>query len=248
MAKQEIIFGLHAVQSLLKASPQRIQEVWIVRGRQDARVQKVLSAAQAAGIKVLPQDKKSMDSVSADGNHQGVLAYAKEGQSYTENDLYPLIEAIEGDPLIVVLDGVTDPHNLGACLRSADAAGAHALIVPKDNSVGLTEVARKVACGAADNVPLIVVTNLARCLKKMQEQGLWVAGTTGDTDKSIYDVDLTGPRVIVMGAEGTGMRRLTTETCDDLVKIPMLGSVTSLNVSVATGVVLFEVVRQRQAK
>jgi 23S rRNA (guanosine2251-2'-O)-methyltransferase len=159
-----------------------------------------------------------------------------------------LLERTEGPPLILVLDGVTDPHNLGACLRTADAAGALAVIVPKDKSATLTPVVRKVACGAAEVIPLVAVTNLARTLEKLQQRGLWVVGTAGEAEQEIYQQDLTGPLVMIMGAEGKGMRRLTREHCDFLVKLPMAGSVSSLNVSVATGVCLFEAVRQRQAK
>ena len=167
-------------------------------------------------------------------------------QNLSEADLYSIIENAGADPLILVLDGITDPHNLGACLRTADAAGVHAVVVPKDNSASLNDTARKVASGAAETVPLIVVTNLARTLKKLQQLGVWLSGAAGEAAENLYDTDLTGPRAIVMGAEGSGMRRLTRETCDQLISIPMRGSVSSLNVSVATGVVLFEVMRQRQ--
>jgi 23S rRNA (guanosine2251-2'-O)-methyltransferase len=159
-----------------------------------------------------------------------------------------LLDRTEGAPLLLVLDGVTDPHNLGACLRSADAAGALAVIVPKDKSATLTPVVRKVACGAAEVIPLVAVTNLARTLEKLQQRGLWVVGTAGEAEVSIYDQDLTGPTILIMGAEGKGMRRLTREHCDYLVNLPMAGSVSSLNVSVATGVCLFEAQRQRGAK
>ncbi len=244
MAKKETVFGLHAVQSLLESGATRITQLWVLKGRSDAKVDALIRLAKSADIHVVMQSKKTLDD-TCEGNHQGVIAFANPAKQYTENELYPLIEKTT-NPLVLVLDGVTDPHNLGACLRTADAAGCCALVVPKDNAVGLTDVAKKVACGAAESVPVVAVTNLARALKKMQELGLWVAGTTGDTQTSLFDADLTGPRVIVMGAEGNGMRRLTTETCDTLVKIPMQGAVSSLNVSVATGVVLFEVMRQRQ--
>lgn len=245
MAKQEMVFGLHSVQALLKAAPQRVQKLVLMRGRQDDRVQKISNAAKNNDIPVEIADRKTMDNMGEEGNHQGVIAFVNPGKTYDEHDLYELLEGLDSTPLLLVLDGVTDPHNLGACIRSADAAGVHAVIIPKDNSAGLTESARKVASGAADAVPLIVVTNLARTLKALQEKGLWVSGAAGEAEQTVFEADLRGPRVIVMGAEGTGMRRLTRETCDELVKIPMAGSVSSLNVSVATGVVLFEVVRQR---
>lgn len=245
MAKQEMVFGLHSVQALLKAAPQRVQKLVLMRGRQDDRVQKISNAAKNNDIPVEIADRKAMDNMGEEGNHQGVIAFVNPGKTYDEHDLYELLERLDTTPLLLVLDGVTDPHNLGACIRSADAAGVHAVIIPKDNSAGLTESARKVASGAADSVPLIVVTNLARTLKALQEKGLWVSGAAGEAEQTVFEADLRGPRVIVMGAEGTGMRRLTRETCDELVKIPMAGSVSSLNVSVATGVVLFEVVRQR---
>lgn len=245
MAKQEMVFGLHSVQALLKAAPQRVQKLVLMRGRQDDRVQKISNAAKNNDIPVEIADRKAMDNMGEEGNHQGVIAFVNPGKTYDEHDLYELLENLESTPLLLVLDGVTDPHNLGACIRSADAAGVHAVIIPKDNSAGLTESARKVASGAADAVPLIVVTNLARTLKALQEKGLWVSGAAGEAEQTVFGADLRGPRVIVMGAEGTGMRRLTRETCDELVKIPMAGRVSSLNVSVATGVVLFEVVRQR---
>ncbi|WP_075186564.1 23S rRNA (guanosine(2251)-2'-O)-methyltransferase RlmB [Teredinibacter haidensis] len=244
--KTETIFGIHAVQSLLTSAPQRICELLVVKDRQDQRVKKLLAAAQNYQIKPRFVDKRELDDL-CNGSHQGVVALAQPGKQYDEKDLLDLIDNTETDPLILVLDGVTDPHNLGACMRSADAAGVHAVVVPKDNSASLNEAARKVASGAAETVPLVVVTNLARALKNMQEKGLWVAGAAGEAKADIYHTNLTGPRVIVMGAEGEGMRRLTKEICDDLVKIPMAGSVSSLNVSVATGVVLFEVVRQRSA-
>lgn len=243
--KREIIFGLHAVQSLLKSAPERVLELLVLQGRQDQRMQQVLASAKTQGITVSEKPRKTLDGM-AEGNHQGVVAIAKPGKAHTEAYLFELIEGL-GDvpPFLLVLDGVTDPHNLGACLRTADAAGVHALIVPKDNSAGLTETARKVACGAADTVPLIPVTNLSRTLKTLQEKGVWIVGTAGEVELNIYQAPLTGPLALVMGAEGKGMRRLTREHCDHLAFIPMAGGVSSLNVSVATGVALFEAVRQR---
>lgn len=256
MTGTELIYGIHAVQALLKSSPQRLRELMVLQGRKDQRVQKITDAARSAGVAVRQMDRKQLDQLceSQAGeavNHQGVIAFVSPGKTHVEPDLYQLIQNLRDngqEPFILVLDGVTDPHNLGACMRSADAAGVHAVVIPKDNSVGLNETARKVACGAGDVIPLIPVTNLARSLKKMQELGLWITGAAGEAEDHFYNAPLTGPRVIVVGAEGSGMRRLTRETCDHLVKIPMLGTVSSLNVSVATGIILFEVVRQRLAK
>lgn len=246
--KSEIIFGIHAVQSFLKSAPQRVDELIVVKDRHDQRIKKLLAFAEKQGLKPRMANKQELQTLCGEGNHQGVALLARPGITLDEKGLLEMVAELSEDPLVLVLDGVTDPHNLGACMRSADAAGVHAVVVPKDNSASLNETARKVACGAAETVPLVVVTNLARALNKLQEAGLWVAGAAGEAEADIYQADLTGPRVIVMGAEGDGMRRLTKETCDLLIKIPMMGSVSSLNVSVATGVVLFEVLRQRQAK
>ncbi len=232
------------MQALLKTAPHRLREMYVCRGRRDQKMQRIIDAVNPTGIKIQWIDKKELDA-RCDGNHQGVLAVVAAGKSLREHDLYDMLQSPATPPLVLVLDGVTDPHNLGACLRSADAAGAHALVIPKDNSVGLNDTARKVASGAAETVPLVAVTNLARCLRKLQDLGLWVTGLAGDAQVCAFATDLTGPRVIVMGAEGSGMRRLTKDTCDTLVRIPMLGSVSSLNVAVATGVILFEVQRQR---
>lgn len=242
----ETVYGIHAVQALLKSAPQRIRELWVLQGRDDQRLQKITQQAQKQNIAVVVKPRKALDDACEGNIHQGVLAFAKPGRSYDESYLYQMLEELDRTPFLLILDGVTDPHNLGACLRSADAAGVQAVVVPKDNSAGLTEVARKVACGAADTVPLVPVTNLARTLKKLQDLGIWVVGAAGEATASIYESPLQGPLAVVMGAEGTGMRRLTRETCDYLAYIPMAGEVTSLNVSVATGVCLFEAVRQRQ--
>lgn len=244
--KNEWVYGLHAVQSLLKSAPQRVSALWVLRGRNDQRLQKILQMAHANQITVVFKTRQELDTV-CDGIHQGVLALASPGQAHDEKYLLDMLEQLDVAPLLLVLDGVTDPHNLGACLRTADASGAHAVIVPKDNSAGLTEVVRKVACGAADSVPLIPVTNLARTLTDLKQAGLWVVGTSGDAPLSIFEAPLTGPLIVVMGAEGSGMRRLTREHCDHLAHIPMAGEVSSLNVSVATGVCLFEAVRQRRS-
>ena len=243
--KHELIYGLHAVQSLLKSTPQRAKELLVLRGRDDQRLQKVTQQARQLSLPVRLQTRAEMDAL-CDGNHQGVAIYATPGKLHDERFLWALLENGEHTPFLLVLDGVTDPHNLGACLRSADAAGVQAVIIPKDNSASINETVRKVACGAAETVPLIPVTNLARTLKTLQDKGVWIVGTAGESTVSIFDAPLKGPLAVVMGAEGKGMRRLTREHCDHLAYIPMVGSVSSLNVSVATGVCLFEALRQRQ--
>ncbi|WP_299021659.1 23S rRNA (guanosine(2251)-2'-O)-methyltransferase RlmB [uncultured Photobacterium sp.] len=241
----DIIFGIHAVKAVLASDPARFIEVFVLKGRQDERLLPVLNELQMLGITIQQAGRKALDDKVKGASHQGIVARVRPGKQYNENDLDDLLAGKE-NPLLLVLDGVTDPHNLGACLRNADAAGAVAVIVPKDRSAQLNATASKVACGAAEVVPLVRVTNLARTLRALQEKGVWVVGTAGEATHDLYHSKLTGPLAIVMGAEGEGMRRLTRETCDDLIKIPMAGSVSSLNVSVATGICLFEAVRQRQ--
>ncbi|MGF1693728.1 23S rRNA (guanosine(2251)-2'-O)-methyltransferase RlmB [Photobacterium kagoshimensis] len=242
----EMIFGIHAVKAVLASDPARFIEVFVLKGREDDRLQPVLDELNMLGITVQQAGRKALDDKAKGASHQGVIARVKAGKQYNENDLDTILAGKE-NPLLLVLDGVTDPHNLGACLRNADAAGAVAVIVPKDRSAQLNGTASKVACGAAEVVPLVRVTNLARTLRALQEHGVWVVGTAGEATHDVYQSKLTGPLAIVMGAEGDGMRRLTRETCDDLIKIPMAGTVSSLNVSVATGICLFEAVRQRQS-
>ncbi|MGY0220011.1 23S rRNA (guanosine(2251)-2'-O)-methyltransferase RlmB [Endozoicomonadaceae bacterium StTr2] len=243
---EDIVFGLHAVQSLMERQQDQVREIQVQRGRKGGRIEDVIEQAKAAGIDVRFVDKARLDR-QADGVHQGILARVSAATVHREHDLDDLLDKLDEPPFLLVLDGVTDPHNLGACLRTADAAGVHAVIVPKDKSASLNATARKVACGAADNVPLVQVTNLARCLKSLQERGIWITGTAGESSGNVYQANLKGPMALVMGAEGKGMRRLTREHCDALVFIPMAGSVSSLNVSVATGVCLFEAVRQRNS-
>ena len=240
------VFGLHAVQALLKTSASKIQELRLQEGRDDQRFKKVQALAEQQGVPTTWVLRSDLDEL-ADGQHQGVAALCQGAEVQDENFLAHLLDSLDRPPFLLILDGVTDPHNLGACMRSCDAAGVDAVIVPKDRSVGITPVVRKVACGAAETVPLVVVTNLARTLKFLQESGVWIIGTAGEAEQSVYDVDLKGPLALVMGAEEKGMRRLTREGCDLLVKLPMAGAVSSLNVSVATGVCLFEAVRQRTA-
>lgn len=246
MSQLEKIYGVHAVEALLRHHPKRVKQVWLAEGRNDPRVQVLLALAADARVSVGQCERREMDSW-VEGVHQGVVADVSPSQVWGEAMLEELLDRSEGAPLILVLDGVTDPHNLGACLRTADAAGALAVIVPKDKSATLNATVRKVACGAAEVIPLVAVTNLARSLEKLQQRGLWIVGTAGEAEMDLYDHDLTGPTVLIMGAEGKGMRRLTREHCDYLVKLPMAGSVSSLNVSVATGVCLFEALRQRKA-
>lgn len=239
----DVVFGIHAVSAILTRSPQDILEVFALKDREDKRLQPLLQQARQLGISIQFCNRKTLDDMTK-GQHQGIVAKARLSSGGNETDLAELL-ATEAKPFLLVLDGVTDPHNLGAILRSADAAGVHAVIAPKDRSVKLTSVVRKVACGAAESVPFITVTNLARTLRQLQDAGVWVVGTAGETETLVYQADLTGPLAIVLGAEGEGLRRLTRETCDLLVKIPMFGSVSSLNVSVAAGICLFEMVRQR---
>ncbi|WP_111979077.1 23S rRNA (guanosine(2251)-2'-O)-methyltransferase RlmB [Algibacillus agarilyticus] len=245
MSKTETIYGIHAVEAVISQEPERFLEIFALKGRDDERLNQILRLAQSNGISIQIANRKSLDDKASGGRHQGIVARVKMAPVLTENDLDVILNEKGQQTFLLVLDGVTDPHNIGACLRTADAAGAHAVIVPKDNSGGLTSTARKVACGAAEKVPFIQVTNLARTLRHIQEQGVWVIGTAGEATQTLHQAKLVGPMALVMGAEGKGMRRLTRETCDELISIPMAGSVSSLNVSVATGVCLFEVVRQR---
>ncbi|EJL6735427.1 23S rRNA (guanosine(2251)-2'-O)-methyltransferase RlmB [Vibrio alginolyticus] len=242
----EFIYGIHAVKAVLEREPERFIEAYVLKGRQDDRLMPILNDLQVCGVSIQQMTRKTLDDKARGTNHQGIIARVKPAKQLNENDIDDILAKHES-PLLLVLDGVTDPHNLGACLRNADAAGAAAIIVPKDRSAPMNATVSKVACGAAEVVPLIRVTNLARTMRTLQEKGIWFVGTAGEATHDIYQAKLTGPLAIVMGAEGDGMRRLTRETCDDLIKIPMAGSVSSLNVSVASGICLFEAVRQRIA-
>lgn len=233
------------MQSVLENEPERVIELFVLKGRNDERLTNIVNQARRFGVSVQFCQRKALDDKVRGEQHQGVVARAKPARVLDESDLDQVLEK-QDQPFLLVLDGVTDPHNLGACLRTADAAGVHAVVVPKDKSASLTATVRKVACGAAEVLPLIQVTNLSRTLKHLQDKGLWVIGTAGEAEQMIYDAKLTGPTALVMGAEGKGMRRLTRENCDELIKLPMAGSVSSLNVSVATGVCLYEIVRQRR--
>lgn len=243
----ENIYGIHAVSAFLNNAPERLIEVYVLKGREDKRLQPLLNELHRLGISVQFVNRQTLDK-KADGEvHQGIIARIQPAKELNEADLDAILKNKQS-PLLLVLDGVTDPHNLGACLRTADAAGVCAVIVPKDKSAQLSSIARKVACGAAEVIPLIRVTNLARTLRDLQnEHNIWVVGTAGEATETLYQAKLTGGLALVMGAEGDGMRRLTRENCDQLISIPMAGSVSSLNVSVATGVCLFEIVRQRLA-
>ncbi|HTY03195.1 MAG TPA: 23S rRNA (guanosine(2251)-2'-O)-methyltransferase RlmB [Rhodocyclaceae bacterium] len=243
MTETRLIHGFHAVTAKLRHAPEDVRELYVAEGRQDGRVRDLLKVAAEAGVRVLPVDAARLDGMAGGARHQGVVARVAATQKHLTVD--DVLENLSEPALLLVLDGVTDPHNLGACLRVADAAGAHAVMAPKDRACGLNATAIKVASGAADTVPYIMVTNLARSLREMQERGVWVVGAAGEAAKDIYAVDLKGPLAWVLGAEGAGLRRLTRETCDDLARIPMVGSVESLNVSVASGICLFETRRQR---
>lgn len=220
--------------------------LYVMQSREDKNRERLLGFAREAGIKVESVSRQTLDCLTHEANHQGVAALCAQADALSEADLPALLASIQMPPLLLVLDGVQDPHNFGACFRSADAAGVHAIIAPKDKAVGITPVVSKVASGAAETVPFVQVTNLARSLGTLKEHGVWVYGAASEADQSVYDIDLTVPVALVLGAEGSGLRRLTRELCDGLVKIPMQGNVASLNVSVAAGVLLFEAVRQRR--
>jgi 23S rRNA (guanosine2251-2'-O)-methyltransferase len=244
--KSKLIFGFHAVTARLRHDASSVEEIYIDAGRHDRRMHELLRAAEGAKVRIIQVDDQRLDRMVGTRRHQGVVA--KAGELSLARNLDELLDAIEGPPLLLILDGVTDPHNLGACLRVADGAGAHAVIAPKDRAVGLNATAAKVASGAADTVPYITVTNLARTMRELKERDIWLIGTADDVEKTVYEADFSGPAALVMGSEGEGMRRLTRENCDVLASIPMCGSVESLNVSVASGVCLYEARRQRLAK
>ncbi len=242
-----LAFGIHAVEAALKKSI--VSELWLDdQQKPNARLNKLIDMAKRGQVSVVRRPRDELDKLAQGERHQGVLAHLiQQAESANREDLMALVDGLDHPPFLLVLDGVTDPHNLGACLRSANAAGVDAVIVPKDNAVGMTPAVRKVACGAVEDTPFYQVTNLARTLRDLQQAGVWLIGAAGESDDVIYQMDLKGPLALVMGAEGKGMRRLTKEHCDLLMKIPMAGTVESLNVSVATGVCLFEALRQRQA-
>jgi 23S rRNA (guanosine2251-2'-O)-methyltransferase len=240
------VYGLHAVLALLQKQPKRVIRIFVLKQREDSKIALPLQLAAKLGVPIEYSTKQELDILTESGNHQGILAYCIKAQTYTEHDLSFLLQGLSLPPFILVLDGVQDPHNLGACFRSAEAAGVDVIIAPKDKSVGLTPVVSKVASGAVETLPFVQATNLARTLKMLKDWGIWIYGAAGEAQQSLYQTNLTGPIAIVLGAEGTGLRRLTREHCDYLIRIPLRGTVTSLNVSVAAGVFMFEALRQRQ--
>ncbi len=238
------IFGIHAAQSALDYSAKKIHHAWVDKQRQDKRLNRLTNELLDLGITVNKLSRKELDKL-VEGNHQGIVIAIDMPSSRSENQLKQDLSSIQGMPFYLVLDQVQDPHNLGACLRTADAAGIHGIIIPKDNSTGITPTVCKVASGAAETIPVYQVTNLARTLRWLKEQQIWIVGSSGNAEQSIYQMDLNMPLALVVGTEGTGMRQLTEKHCDFLTKIPMPGQVESLNVSVATGVMVFEILRQR---
>ena len=243
--KPQIIFGFHAVGARLRTRPESVREIYVDAKRDDKRMQALQETAKAKALRVMAVDAKRLDGICGTPRHQGVVAMVEPTQLPQFVD--DVLDALTVPPLLLLLDGVTDPHNLGACLRVADAAGAHAVIAPKDRSVGLTAAAMKVASGAAESVPYITVTNLARTLRELKDREIWVVGADESGSTTLFETKLAGPLAWVLGAEGEGLRRLTRENCDQIVSIPMFGAVESLNVSVASGVCLFEARRQREA-
>ena len=246
MADTRFIYGFHAVNARLRQSAGSVEEIYLAAGRQDGRTRDLVKLAEAQGVRVIATDPARLDGMAGGpgARHQGVVARVSAAQRHVTLD--DVLDTLAEPALLLVLDGVQDPHNLGACLRVADAAGAHAVVAPKDRAAGLNATAVKVACGAADTVPYVTVTNLARALREMQERGIRMVGADAEADQDIYGLDLKVPLALVLGAEGSGLRRLTRKTCDALIRIPMHGSVESLNVSVASGICLFEAQRQRR--
>lgn len=248
MAKNVLIYGLHAVQAYLDRHPEGVLEIFLLKSRDDERLNTLINALRPLGLALQWRERQQLDELAGDSHHQGVVARVREQAPGDEHALMDFLDGLSAPPFLLLLDNVTDPHNLGACLRTADAAGVHAVITPRDKSAPITPVVRKVAVGAAESLPFFQVTNLARTMAALRARGIWLIGTALEEGaKPLYATDLKGPLGVVMGAEGSGLRRLTREHCDLLVCIPMAGSVESLNVSVATGVTLFEARRQRQA-
>jgi 23S rRNA (guanosine2251-2'-O)-methyltransferase len=243
-SKRNFVYGLHAVNAVLERAPERVLELWIAQPRFIARLNELKDRAQAVGVRVQSVGGEALAKLVGEVAHQGAVAAVRPLQAWDEHDLLEALKTV-ADPLLLILDGVTDPHNLGACLRTADAAGVQAVLIPKDRAATVDGVVRKVAAGAAEFVPVASVTNLARTIDRLKERGIWVVGTDGEAQQTLYAADLKRPLALVLGGEGDGMRRLTRERCDFLVRIPMAGRVESLNVSVAAGVALFEALRQR---
>ena len=245
MSSGELLFGIHSIDAALTHDPKNILELYFETNSDNPRVKELSERARELGLKPHSRDRAALDRMTGGARHQGAVARYQAPPPRAEAELYALVEKAEKDVLLLVLDGVTDPHNLGACLRSAEGAGVTAVIVPKDKAAGITPTVRRASSGAADRVAFFAVTNLARTLKALKERGVWLVGLEGEAEQDFYKLDLTGPLAIVMGSEGEGMRRLTAESCDFRARIPMRGDVESLNVSVATGVTLFEALRQR---
>ncbi len=243
MAELRLIYGFHAVTSRIRQNPEGVMEVYLQSQRHDQRMRDLIKLCEESGVRMIPVEGARLDGMAGGIRHQGVAARVDASKRIMH--LSDVLETLTEPPLLLVLDGVQDPHNLGACLRSADAFGVHAVIAPKDRAVGITATVEKVACGAAETVPYITVTNLARTLRELKEAGIWVVGAAGEAKQDLHGFRHEGSLAIVLGAEGEGLRRLTRETCDELVRIPMLGSVESLNVSVSAGILLFEARRQR---
>jgi len=248
MARDEqfYLYGINTVTNLLAHTPERVLVMYLEQTRHDQRVLDVEQLARRHGISIQLVDRNLFSKRLGDVNHQGVMVQVKPVSARSEAELYKLIEGLAHPPFLLCLDGVQDPHNLGACLRSADGAGIDAVIVPRDNAASITPTVSKVASGAAETVPFFQVTNLARCLRELKDKGIWCIGLGGEAGQSLFDVVLTGPLCLVLGAEGKGLRRLTADTCDSLAALPMQGTVSSLNVSVATGIALYEALRQRR--
>jgi 23S rRNA (guanosine2251-2'-O)-methyltransferase len=244
----QLLIGIHAVEAALNHDVDNLLELYIEAGTQNARVRELGEKARGLGVKPHARDRAALDRMTGGARHQGVVARYNAPPPRAEAELPALLEQAGREALVLVLDGVTDPHNFGACLRSAEAAGVTAVVVPKDRAVGVTPTVRRASAGAADRVPIVSATNLARTLKSMRQAGVWLVGLVGAEGEAIHDVDLEGPLALVLGSEGEGLRRLTREACDFLARIPMRGEVESLNVSVATGIALFEALRQRAAR
>lgn len=248
MKQTQTLIGFHAVSSALKGAVGDVEWLRVLVNSNNKRLHEIASRASGAGIKVIKSSQAELDQLAGQQRHQGVVAGFRGSNLATEGQLETILDDIEGPPLILLLDGVQDPHNLGACLRTAEAAGVNLVIICKDRSAGITPVVRRAASGAAETLPIIQATNLARMMRELKQRGVWLAGTSDTATEELYATDLTGPLALVMGSEGSGLRRLTAEICDFLVSIPMAGQVESLNVSVATGVCLYEINRQRTAK
>ncbi len=244
-SKRQFVYGLHAVAAVVARAPERVLELWLAEARADQRMRRLDAAARAVGVRVQTAAPGALAKLVGEVAHQGAVASVRPLPLWSDDELLAGVERWAAPPLLLVLDGVTDPHNLGACLRTADAAGVHAVVIPRDRCASVDGVVRKVAAGAAESVPVASVTNLARTLERLKERGVWVVGTDGAAEQTLFAADLNRALALVLGAEGDGMRRLTRERCDFLVRIPMAGCVESLNVSVAAGVALFEARRQR---